>query len=708
MERVGPRSLLVAVLLLASLSMAGLAGAESNATAETGNVTTIPGTAEGTDSPASLPAGETPSDTDESIHLTQELRLTPDRPGQIDVQYRLTVPNDVSDVRMRLSPRAENVRTNRFTRVGDATYEWPGHTETASITVTLPANLTTDRAGPEATDGRLRFVDVGDWALVPRPPLSLSAYRYRGSDPGLTVRNVTAGEGVVGNGLVYLGPHETIERTAHGQRFRLVVPGAASLADDREEVLDSVAEASDRLRVGDRDSQVLMIAAPTSAPWGQLGLQTGPQDLYVLADQGVDRPDNTWVHEYIHTRQDFESTEETEWLHEATAEYYAGQLTVEQDRTDYAAFREYLDRGTRQRFSSVRLVEPETWSPNRGDYATGALVVGDLDRRIRVATDSSATFQEVLRQMNRNPDRVTQSTFLAFVRSAGGEGVAEHARRYTETTERPDTWSPAAHQEAFGQLPALFQYTLPARESDDIRVTSQYREESLGSATLVTGEAVVLDVRVENRGGAAGTYDLELTLDGATVASRSRRLEAGASTVETVEYTFAEPGRHTFSTGRESRTVRVREPATPVVADLSVDTEQARPGEDVTVTATVENRADRPGQRTLTLRKDGSNLRTQDSRLTAGASTAVTATVTLDEVGTHRFTADNRSVRVTVSEAEATGTVTQTDADGTPSGDEGTDGEVGVGVSGPGFGLSTVLVAVLAVAGSLLLAERVE
>jgi hypothetical protein len=697
MGRAGRRSLLAVGLLLAAVSLAGLAAAETNATVPAENATVTAGSASAADptgTRVALPGDAGQTDSGESILLTQEIRLTPDRPGQIDVQYRLLAPDRVSDVRMRVPPDARNVRTTRFTRIKGNIYEWPGQTSTASITVTVPANRTSETVGPESTDGRLRFVDVGDWALVRRPRVATPGYTYQGDNPGVTVRNVTAGEGVIGQGLVYMGPHKTVERSAHGQRFRLVVPAAATLAEDRERILDSVTDASDRLRVGDRDGQVLMIAAPAGVAWGQLGLQTGPRDFYVRADEPVDTPSNTWVHEYVHTRQDFETTDGTEWFYEATAEYYAGQLTLESDRIDYAAFRDYLDRATREQFASVRLREPGTWTSNAGNYFTGALVVGELDRRVRLATDSEATFQAVFRQMNRHPEPVTHSDFLGFVRSAGGDGIVDPARRYTETTDRPETWSARTYRDAFGQLPPLFRYTLPDRESEDIRVT---------------GETIVFDVTVANDGGAAGTYDLAVTVDGANVASRSGRLEADASTTETVEYTFAEAGSHTFSTGEESRTFRVREPATPAVADLSADRQQLRPGEEVTVTATVENPADRPGERTLTIRRDDTELTTEEVRLTPGSSTEVSATVTLDSPGTHRFSADDRTVSVTVFEGETTdaGTGASTGGTATPGGGDGTGSEVGIGAAGPGFGPLAALAGVLLLALSRRF-ERVE
>ena len=699
MRRDRRRAFVAAIALLAvTAGTAGLAGAAGNAPGHAASPTAANDTANPVEEQSAVAPGQ--YDSHDSIVLTQEFRLTPDHPGRIDVQWHFRIPDRVSDVRTRLPPDATNVRTTRFARDGDL-YEWSGEATTASITFTLPANETTDRTGPEAMEGRLKFVDAGDWAVTRRPPVTRPGYSYpQGRNPGVTVRNTTAGEGVIGDALLYLGPHETIERTAHGQRFRLVVPERATLAADRGEVLDSVTAASDSLRVGDRDERVLMVAAPTDAPWGVLGLQTGQRDFYVLADEPVDTPDNAWIHEYVHTRQDIESTETTRWFYEASAEYYAARLTLEQDRIEYEAFREYLDRGTRQRFASVRLVDPATWRSNGGDYTTGALVAGELDRHVRLSTDGSATLQDVFRRMNRG-ESVTNSEFLEYVRTAG-DGVVDPARRYTETTDRPRPWSRETHQEAFGALPPRFRYDLPDGGSDGLRVRSRYREGSLGTTDLVTGETLVLDVGIENVGGAAGEYDLEVTVDGTPVTTRSGRLDAGASTAETVEHTFTEPGTRRISTGEDSLALTVREPATPEVTGLSADRTEVRPGEQVTLAATVENPTSRPGRREVSVRQDETVATSRQVRLAPGGTAEVTATVSLSETGSHQFETGDRSVTVRVVAAE---TPTATDAS---EGTTDTADTADTGASGPGFGLLAALAGLAALAASLLVRQRVQ
>jgi hypothetical protein len=631
----------------------------------------------------------------DSIVVTQEYRLTPDQPGRIDIKWHFRIPDRVSDIQTQLPPDATNVRTSRFSRTDDRIYEWSGDTTTATITFTREVNETTDKVGPEASDGRLKFVDAGDWAVIRRQPVTSPGYRYpRGQDPGVTLRSAVAGDGVVGDGLVYLGPHETHERTAHGQQFRLVLPDAANLATDRGEIFESVSDASDRLRVGDRDDSVLMIAAPTSVSWGVLGLQTGSSDFYVLADERVDTPDNTWVHEYVHTRQDLDTSDGVRWFYEGSAEYYAALLTLEQDRIGYDAFRDQLERGTWRQFSDVRLADPSTWRATGANYYTGALVAGDIDRRIRLATDGKATLQNAFRRMNREESSVTHSQFLEYVGDTSSESVTDSARRYTETTTRPDLWDATSQSEAFGTLPPVFGYEFPDRDSDALRVSSSYRSGPLGNGSLVPGETVALDVTVTNVGGTAGDYEFDFSVDGSAVATRSGRLDPGASTTQTVEYTVSEPGSYRLTAGEDSVTLRVEEFVTPVVRGLSASRERVLPGEDVTITATVANPADRPGQRQLTITRDGEEVESAQVRLGPGGSTEVSATVSLPESGTYRFEAGDRSVSVTVSER----------ATATASGNGETERATGTSASGPGFGPG---VAVLAVA-TLLLLKRVQ
>lgn len=620
-------------------------------------------------------------DTSQTILVTQEFRLTPDRPGYIDVRWEFDIPEAVSEVRPQLPADAENPRTDGFTPGAGTSYEWDGETETPSLTFTVPVNETRAVSGPEGGDGQYVFVDTGDWALARNDGVPFG-YTYS-SDADITVqqRNVTAGPGVAGRAMVFLGAHESYTRSAHGQRFRLVVPDAADLAPARAAVFDSVTAASDALRVGDRDPQVLLVAAPTTVAWGVEGLQRGDRDFYVTADERVDTPENTWLHEYVHTRQRFNLSAETTWLAEATAQYYAAHLTLRQERVGFREFAGLLRRGTDSRFSEAVLANPATWST--ANYHVGALVTGDLDRRIRLATNSSSTFQAVFRRLNGRSTATSGRQFLRLVRETGGDAVAERAQRYTETTDRPAVWSATEHAEAFGPLPASMRYAIGG-----LAVRGPYRNGSLpaaGTVRVVTGETLAVNATVANVGGRTGTYNLTLTRDGRVVDYATGELDPDGTARVPVAAAFGEPGTYTLAVEGVRRTVEVRRPATLTVSDLAVDRVRVEPGASVTVTVTVRNDADRPGRTTLAVARDGTAVERRTLHLDAGGERAVSVRVRVPE-GSHRITAGDRSVTVTGGDGERTA--------GERGGTGATGDDATTGGATPGFGVAGVTLAV--------------
>ena len=655
------------------------------------------------DAPTQLDGGPVMASTQPEIIVTEEFRLTPDQPGKIDVQWNFEVPDTVTKGETRVPERATNVRTNGFDSTSDSdgfqsaesVYEWTGDGTGGSITFTVSANVTADARTAESTDGRYQFVDTGSWALVPRrssPPIWYSYLSQAGEeDPAVVYQNRTGGAGVVGEGIVYLGEYQRYQWDGHGQSFQLVVPQSATLSDPPSAIENSLRTASDRLRVGERDEEVLMVAAPTSVSWQVRGLQRGDSDFYVLANQTVNDTNNVWLHEYVHTRQDGNWTAETRWFIEASAEYYAVLLTFQQDRVDFESFAEHLDRGTRSQFDTVRLTTPETWLDTNADYDKGALVAGALDRRIRGVTDGGATLQSVLRQVNRKDATLSQSTFLGYVGTAGGTGVAETARKFTQTTATPRTWSLLEHRETFGSLPAVFQYTLPATGSEEIRVRGPYREGTLDGAVLLDGETLVLDVEVRNVGNEGGNYNFSVLLDENVVATRSGYLDPDEWRVETIEMSPTGTGSYEVSVGDERMTVQVRDPPTPRVTSMEANRSNPGLGDPVRIVAQVENPTSLSAVGSITIRRDDTIIAVRDVQLAPGEETTVGATTLFVDPGRYELSVENLNVTVTAGNPDQSPTATEREA--TPS----TDATPTPGGSGPGFGAGFAVFAVLAV-----------
>ncbi|GAB6879686.1 hypothetical protein JCM17823_19600 [Halorubrum gandharaense] len=479
----------------------------------------------------------------------------------------------------------------------------------------------------------------------------------------------------------------------NGERFRLVVPEAADLDPAPDEIFDAFAHASEALPVGARNPETFAVAAPTGEiGWSARGIQTGDASLWVRDDEPAAGADNVWTHEYVHTRQGYRAEASARWFTEATATYYAALLAVERGDADFDEFERVLARGERDPDASTVLADPDTWGDAPADYTKGALVAGEVDRQIRLATDGRASLTPVFRDLNAAPDPITADTFLDAVESAvrdadGGDEAADEVRalaeRYTATEDVPTTWDREAHEVAFGGTPARVGYGLA---EDGVRATGEYRDRPVerNPVTLVTGESLALDVAVRNTGGDAGTYTLELVVDGETVETRTGEVDGGAETTETFEHRFDEPGEHEVRIAGETVDVTVTEPAGVSVTDLSVDATDPAVGDEGTATATVRNDAPIPADEPVTLTVAGERVAEERVALDAGDETTVAFTVQLETSGDVELVAVG-------SEGEASVTLSVAD-EGLFDG--GTDGATDDDT--PGFGVGVALVGLFA------------
>ncbi|MFB6096675.1 MAG: hypothetical protein ABEJ74_04740 [Haloferacaceae archaeon] len=603
------------------------------------------------------------------------LSLTPDRPGEIRTTLAYDLPDGVRELNVTLPRDATVDHTDGFAGTDERHYAWDGETPSPTIVFDYRVNRTYggSRAAPDAIErppdaiadgastgdaaatGRngepraangitgegYSFVDAGSWAIAPVPPVSV-AWSYVGTEPvGLEKSVSVDGEGATGGEMAYLGPMREYTADANGQHFRLVVPAAASMAASPETVLAALGQASGTLAVGARDEEVFYVAAPESVDWGPRGLEYGGSDAWVRADARLDEPTNVWLHEYVHTRQDYKPTTATAWTTEGMADYYAALLSLRQGRIDFRAFSDHLERGTRDAYADAVLADPGTW--RRGaNYLKGALVYGATDRQIRLAGDRSA--DAVFARLNADSDRVTQAEFLDAVAAAGSSQTGEFAREYTETRGTPELWSRREHVRAFPEeRPIAYEY-----ESATYRATGPFRNRSVDpDATMVTGETLRVDLPVRNDGTAATTYEVLVRHDGSVVARRSGSLAADADATVSIAAPLAEPGTYTLVAGVHAVPFRVEPPAGVEVTGLSLSAATAEPGEQVTARVTVRNPAARPASGTVTV--VAGEVRTERRvALDAGATETVTVPVAFDAAGPHVVRVGNRTATVTV------------------------------------------------------------
>ncbi|WP_138004891.1 hypothetical protein [Halalkalirubrum salinum] len=622
---------------------------------------------------------DTPASTHDRDNIEQTMRIdrTPSQVGEFTVELHYTIPDRVTRLSATVPSAASAVETSGFDATDDREYSWDGATEAPSITYQLSSNQTTQQEGPIGVDGRLAFAETPDWAIV-RPIGPGLSWSWTGNTARVGVDRTRSivGSGATGESMVFLGEHTEHTRTAHGQTIRLIVPDDAELAADPEAILDQIVFASDALRVGDRDSEVFVVAAPTGdVPWAVRGLQTADADMWVGDDERLDDPSNVWLHEYVHTRQSFESTTDTKWFIEGGASYYAARLTLEAGDIRFEEFQRELARGEAPAYEDAVLADPETWTPG-AQYRKGALVAGELDRQIRSESGGAASIDRVFSALNARSEPVTTDRFRSAVDDAGGSETVTAHDRYVSTRAVPSMWGRTEHDTTFGSLPAQIEADQPTT----IGVGGPYRNTtatlSQTPIRLVTDESIALEIPVENYGGTAGEYTVDFAVNDSIVASDAGTLDPGDRTVVTFEHMFDTPGRFPVVAGDSRFVVRVESPAPLSVGSIETNRSTVGLNESVEVAASVENTASIPGRGEFSIAVDGTERGSRTVHLDRGANETIAVTESFDEPGSHTVMIANQSVTIEVS-------------------DEGTGDAVGIDGTVPGFTSGVAIVALL-------------
>lgn len=346
-------------------------------------------------------------------------------------------PRSVTSVSLDPLDRARIESLEGFERRDDRLV-WDGDGP-ASVTYTVSA--VPDGSGDrEESGGRgLGTADAADWTFVETSRVTFPvAYRYYGSDPGLERSFTTAEPGYAGPTVAFLGRHRTYETTADNQTIRLVVPRAAAFPrQKRIDVHRTLHGAGKMLDISAADTRVNVFVTTKPIRRGGVTYQDGGrdvQDVWVRDDMPVDTADNSWIHEYVHTRQAFETTTRMRWVSEASAEYYAAVLTLRQGRIEWARFRTHVRTETN---ADDRLTDPSTWSDTRTPYTKGRRVLAALDAKIVRRSDGDASLEDVLRRMNRHNGGVSYADFRRFVNAAAGSDLSGWLDRHVAGRAAP-------------------------------------------------------------------------------------------------------------------------------------------------------------------------------------------------------------------------------------------------------------------------------
>lgn len=317
----------------------------------------------------------------------------------------------------------DNASTSGLQRVGENRYRGGG---AAEITYTYSTETISDLGNVS--------VDQGSWAGV---AVGRVVPRIEGTGSGEPTFEVE-GPGTIRGGFAYLGEYETYSREGRDETFHLVVPEKAVLLASPETILDELEETSQTLRIRGRSGDIHAFALPTRGIQTRYtGVALGSGAVVVRDDAAATTSGDTWVHEYVHTRQEFHTGSRIQWFREASATYYAGYHLLNQHRVSFDWFRGSVGKAE---LSEDTLSDPASWSSDYVPYYKGSRVLAHLDTRIRNVTDGDRTLADVFRRLNaENDDRITAPEFYRHVADVADQRVAEEVRMYATTSQVPSS-----------------------------------------------------------------------------------------------------------------------------------------------------------------------------------------------------------------------------------------------------------------------------
>lgn len=246
---------------------------------------------------------------------------------------------------------------------------------------------------------------------------------------------------VVENGLfrpnvVFVGPSETATGVlVDGRPVEVVAPRRANASADQ--VVRTLEVASTSFPVGSaRANRVTVVVVPngagTGAPEGPnalhaRGVYTGRGYAYVDAESGP----STWIHEYVHDKQNYTTEPSMRWFDEATAEYYGRHLAavVKNDVDDPTTAFEGP--------ATVEgvLVDPDSWESYMVPYERGGRAVAELDGLIRASTGGERTFVDVYRRLNGRDGLVLADLKTATATVVGDRSLDDDIDRLAANRE---------------------------------------------------------------------------------------------------------------------------------------------------------------------------------------------------------------------------------------------------------------------------------
>lgn len=155
------------------------------------------------------------------------------------------------------------------------------------------------------------------------------------------------------------------------------------------------------------------------------------------------------------------------------------------------------------------------------------------------------------------------------------------------------------------------------------------------SGDALLGSDVQMNVTVHNAGLLPAKYSAVLLADGEKAASQEISLAPGEQQTVKIPVSGLSLGAHTIEAGGAKADIKVLKPASYTVKSLDIEPKDVKPGDDVTVTAVIDNSGDVQGNFVSALLLDQQNAATVSAQIGPGGEQTVTSTLKAVARGSH-------------------------------------------------------------------------
>lgn len=206
-----------------------------------------------------------------------------------------------------------------------------------------------------------------NWIFAPTPD-------FGGAKVALEPRD----NGFIGQNILYMGEYSIQSDRAGCQNISIIKPAHANF--DAEKRLKVLTYSAHALEVGQAYTSVYVFAS-TKEPGSRAGMVPEYEnDIFLYGPAPLDKAENLWIHEYIHTRQAryLEKSNNFGWFPEATANYYAARLSLELGLITPREYNAQIAQwNSYQPSVTLRNAKHENVS-----YKHGAVVLAELDAKL--------------------------------------------------------------------------------------------------------------------------------------------------------------------------------------------------------------------------------------------------------------------------------------------------------------------------------------